>query len=193
MARYGGGNRNYFGGNDDDDFQPNTRNKNPFDDDEEEEDNNFEDIGSSSDFLRLKQEKDLLEQRMIDSSYRSVNMIHESQHIANETGADLKVQREKLERTNKTLDSMQDDLKETDRNITSLKGIWGTMSNWFKKPIQKTASESNSPKQSVKGISDEIKDNNEDIQKNLKRMDQANVGGSHRETHSYGEPSQQYK
>ena len=45
---------------------------------------------------------------------------------------------EKLERTNKTLDKMQDDLNETDRNINGMKSIWGTMSNWFEKPLKRS-------------------------------------------------------
>lgn len=131
-----------------DDFHYGNRNTNPFDDDDdyirrkqrtnpfEEEDNNFEDVGKSPEFMRLQQEKELLEKRMVDSSFRSVNMINESQQVAGETAEDLMIQREKLERTNKTLDKMQDDLNSTDRNINSMKSIWGTMTNWFKKPLK---------------------------------------------------------
>ena len=66
-------------------------------------------------------------------------MIIESQSSAMETAEALRKQREQLERTSKNLDKINGDLDESDRNITSLKSIWGTMSNWFKKPLKKVA------------------------------------------------------
>lgn len=190
MAYYRGGKSNPFDdSNDEDCYRSTSNNRNPFDDskstihstnpfDDDGEEDNFEDVGKSPEFLRLKQEKDLLEKRMIDSTYRSVGLIAESQQIAIDTGEDLKVQREKLERTNRTLDKMQDDLNETDRNITGLKSIWGTMSNWFKKPIKRTtASEDSGSKEenNRSNNSNEIKENNERIQKSIRPIAQMNV------------------
>lgn len=164
---------NRFGDDEDDldDLRPKPQSKNPFDDEED----NPEDFGKSPELLRLQREKELLEQRMVDSSYRSVGMINESQQIANETAEDLKVQREKLERTNRNLDSMQDDLNQSDRNITSLKSLWGTMSNWFKKPVPPRTTPqsagSDSPEQNGKDITGDVKGMDNEIQENLKKMD----------------------
>ena len=181
--------------------------RNPFDDDTEEAENNFEDVGQSPEFLRLQREKELLEQRMVDSSYRSVNMINESQQIASDTAQDLHLQREKLERTNRTLDAMQDDLAESDRNITSLKSVWGTMTNWFKKapskPPPKTTTSAADDEDYLGGSSTRgdfgagsgrIDDG--DIQRNLRRLDDmepassARVGGGGKQqSYSNKQPS----
>lgn len=197
MAQYRGGKPNPFDGCDDEGaFQTNnTRGKNPFDDDEAED--NFEEVGQSTDFLRIKQEKELLEKRMIESTYRSVGLINESQQVATETGESLQVQREKLERTNKTLEKMQDDLNETDRNITGLKSIWGTMSNWFKKPVKKSVPVDDSEGQKDDGLSSKestaLKETNDGIHRNLNQLRMINVQEPHsvRQSgaHNYNEPT----
>ena len=140
--------------------------RNPFEDEEED---NFEEISDNPEVARIKQETDLYQQRMIDSSYRSLQMINESQGLALDTAEELTRQREQLERTNKNLDKMHGDLNETDRNLTSLKGIWGTMSNWFKKPIKNESSGSSS--NDVKNVNDQIRKDNNEIQRNIKKLD----------------------
>jgi len=141
---------------------------NPFE--VEEEDDKFEDISTSPEIVNIKQQKDLHEQRMIDSSYRSLRIINETQGIATETAEELHKQRQQLERTDKNLDKIHGDLKQTDRNITSLKSIWGTMSTWFKKPITNNTEEANgSVSQSVNAI----KQDNQVLKDNVRNIDQA--------------------
>ena len=142
--------------------------KNPFEDKEE---HNFEDISTSPELRSIRAEQDYYKQKMIDSSHRSVRMIQESQDIASETAETLHKQREQLERTNRNLDKMQDDLKESDRSITSLKSIWGTMSNWFRKPVTKSSTDHSNEKAS-KTVS-QLKKENEELKKEVVRANKA--------------------
>ena len=144
------------------------RGKNPFEDEQED---NFEDISTSPELKKLRAEQDYHKQKMIDSSYRSVRMIQESQDIASETAETLHKQREQLERTNRYLGKMQDDLKESDRSITSLKSIWGTMSNWFKKPVTKSSTDVSNEKTSE--TVSQLKKENEELKKDVIRGNKA--------------------
>jgi len=141
---------------------------------------------------------------MVDSSFRSVNLINESQQLASNTAEDLQVQREKLERTNQRLDAMQDDLNESDRNITGLKSIWGTMSNWFKKPVSRATPPPSKPndndlEESERDLSGDIRATDQDIQQNLQKLDNVEPGfggsgsarGRQQQQQSYGVSSRQ--
>ncbi|XP_057294958.1 soluble NSF attachment protein 29-like isoform X2 [Hydractinia symbiolongicarpus] len=143
------------------------RDRNPFEDED-----NFEDISDTPELARIKQEKELYQQRMIDSSYRSLRMINESQGIASETAEELRKQREQLERTDKNLDKISGDLKQTDRNITSLKSIWGTMSNWFKKPVQTDDPHTEDSRANALKINQDIRRDNNEIKNNLRTINQ---------------------
>ena len=101
--------------------------KNPFDDDA------FEEI-HSSESSRIQSEKQLYEKRMLDSSKRSLILIEESKDIACKTEEELQSQEESLLRTEATLDKINGDIDIANRHITSLKSIWGTIGNYFRKP-----------------------------------------------------------
>jgi len=146
---------------------------NPF---EGEEEDKFDDLANDPEMMNIRQQQDLYRQRMVQSSNRSVQMIIESQSTAMETAEELRKQREQLERTSKNLDKISGDLDESDRNITSLKGIWGTMSNWFKKPIKKQDEMQNG----TSATSSEEEDKqmiaeNKQMQQNLRKLDNIDV------------------
>ena len=142
--------------------------RNPFEDGEED---NFEDISNSPELKSVRAQQDYYKQKMIDSSHRSVRMIQESQDIASDTAETLHKQREQLERTNRNLEKMQDDLKDSDRSITSLKSIWGTMSNWFKKPVTKSSTDVSNEKTSEAVC--QLKKENEELKKEVVRVSKA--------------------
>ena len=139
--------------------------KNPFD----EEDDKFEEISDFPEMASIKQQKELYEKRMIDSSFRSLRLINESQDIASETAAELESQRLQLERTQQNLIKMDADLNQTDRHINSMKSIWGSVENWFKKPVNPLKSSSVPVKSNPLGENN--KNENAAIQNNLKSLD----------------------
>lgn len=103
--------------------------RNPF------EDESFEEI-HSYERSRIQSEKQLYEKRMLDSSNRSLRLIEESKDIACKTEEELQSQEESLLRTEKNLDQINGDLDIANRHITSLKSIWGTIGNYFRKPVE---------------------------------------------------------
>ena len=106
------------------------RRRNPFDD---EPDNDFEEI-THSEIARIQQEKQLYENRMVESSYRSLRMIEETKDIACKTEEELARQGEALDRTEGNLDKINADIAVSERHITSMKSIFGAIGNYFRKP-----------------------------------------------------------
>ena len=147
----------------------NPKNSNPF----AQEDDDFDDLSNDPELNSVKQQKDYYRQQMVASSNRSVRMIAESQATAIETAEELRKQREQLERTNKNLDKMNDDLNQSERHITSLKSIWGTMSNWFKKPVESSQPVDKPTRNQDSDAS--LKATNQEIQNNLKQLDKVNL------------------
>ncbi|XP_065054762.1 synaptosomal-associated protein 29-like [Rhopilema esculentum] len=111
-----------------------TSSSNPFEEDD------FEEI-HSAELSRIKHEKQLYEKRMFDSTQRSMRLIEESKDVACKTEEELARQEESLLRTETTLDKINGDLDVADRQLTSLKSIWGTIGNYFRKPVQTKAIE----------------------------------------------------
>ena len=106
--------------------------RNPFEEDD------FEEI-HSAELSRIKHEKQLYEKRMLDSTQRSMRLVEESKDVACKTEEELARQEESLLRTETTLDKINGDLDVADRQLTSLKSIWGTIGNYFRKPVQTKA------------------------------------------------------
>ena len=104
---------------------------NPF----EEGDDGFEVI-KSAELSRIQNEKQLYEKRMLDSTNRSLRLIEESKDMACKTEEELDRQEESLVRTETQLDRINNDMDIANRHITSLKSIWGTIGNYFRKPPQ---------------------------------------------------------
>ena len=103
--------------------------KNPFEDD------TFEEI-HSVESSRIQSERQLYEKRILDSSSRSLRLVEESKDIACKAEEELQSQEESLLRTEATLDQINGDMDIANRQITSLKSIWGTIGNYFRKPLQ---------------------------------------------------------
>lgn len=110
------------------------RSKGRWDDDDEEE---FDPNRDPSSYMRQvikRKEVDILQ-----STERSLRLIDESEQIGAATGEELLRQREVLTRTERQVDQMEEDLKQSDRHIQSIKSIWGAFMNKFKKePATKT-------------------------------------------------------
>ena len=146
---------------------------------EGEEDDKFHDISDDPEMMNIRQQQDYYRQQMVQSSNRSVQMVVESQSTAMETADELRKQREQLERTSKNLDKINNDLNESDRNITSLKGVWGTMSNWFRKPLKKPEE----VPQQVSSSEEEdrkLQEETRSIQRNLRKLDNIDVDSGSR-------------
>uniref|UniRef100_A0A3Q3EE09 Synaptosomal-associated protein 29 n=1 Tax=Labrus bergylta TaxID=56723 RepID=A0A3Q3EE09_9LABR len=106
---------------------------NPFADDDDEEDfkpksrgfnDDFSDSGLSEAERKqryLQQEVMRTAQSAVDSSHRSIGLIYESEKMGVETGEELMRQGEVLKRTDKMLDNMDQDLKTSQKHITSIK------------------------------------------------------------------------
>ena len=104
---------------------------NPF----EEGEDDFEVI-KSAELSRIQNEKQLYEKHMLDSTNRSLRLIEESKEVACKTEEELDRQEESLLRTERHLDKINSDMDVANRHITSLKSIWGTIGNYFRKPPQ---------------------------------------------------------
>eukprot|EP00794_Sanderia_malayensis_P000288 gene288-914_t len=121
------------------------RDGNPFDDD-------FEEI-NSGELARIEQEKRLYKDRMVQSTKRSQIMIEESKQVAEKTEEELARQEESLYRTEANLDKIHTDIAVANRQLTSLKSIWGTIGNYFRKPVQPVQP---SPQPSLAGSSKKV-------------------------------------
>ncbi|KAK3736272.1 hypothetical protein QZH41_008100 [Actinostola sp. cb2023] len=83
-----------------------------------------------------------VQQRSLDSTKRSLALIDDSHDLACKTAEELVYQGEQLNRIERNLDTIHDDVAVANRHITSMKSIWGTMANYFKRPPKQTASQS---------------------------------------------------
>ncbi|XP_015238073.1 PREDICTED: synaptosomal-associated protein 29 [Cyprinodon variegatus] len=170
---------------------------NPFaDDDDNEEDfkpknRGFEDEDDSglTDAERrqryLQQEVMRTAKSAVDSSYRSIGLIYESEKMGVETAEELMRQGEALKRTDRMLDNMEEDLKTSQRHITSIKSVWGGIVNYFKgKPETKPAPEqpkvyqANERLQTAMSSSKEHEDKYQASHPNLRKLDTGGFGAA---------------
>uniref|UniRef100_UPI0037E97A6C synaptosomal-associated protein 29 n=1 Tax=Semicossyphus pulcher TaxID=241346 RepID=UPI0037E97A6C len=117
---------------------------NPFADDDDEEDfkprsRGFNEEPSDSGLSEAERRQRYLQQEVrrtaqsaVDSSYRSIGLIYESEKMGVETGEELMRQGEVLKRTDKMLDNMDQDLKTSQKHINGIKSVWGGLVNYFK-------------------------------------------------------------
>ncbi|MBN3298909.1 synaptosomal-associated protein 29 [Amia ocellicauda] len=82
--------------------------------------------------MQLEQEVRRTAQSAVDSSYRSLSLIYESEKIGTETAEELVRQGEALKRTERMVDNMDQDLKTSQRHINSIKSVFGGFMNYFK-------------------------------------------------------------
>ena len=103
------------------------RKTNPFDDDSEGE---FEIINGDE----IRAQMQLVRERTLDSTKRSLALIKDSHDSAVRTGRELQSQGEQLNRIERSLVKIKNDMKIANRYINSMNGEFGSISNYFMKP-----------------------------------------------------------
>ena len=103
------------------------RKTNPFDDDSEGE---FEIINGDE----IRAQMQLVRERTLDSTKRSLALIEDSHDSAVRTGRELQSQGEQLNRIERSLVKIKNDMKIANRYINSMNGEFGSISNYFMKP-----------------------------------------------------------
>ncbi|TRY96783.1 hypothetical protein DNTS_014503 [Danionella cerebrum] len=175
---------------------------NPFADDDEEEESrsfpkrgfNFDDDPEESSMSPAERRQKQLQrevmrtaQSAVDSSFRSLGHIYESEKIGAETAEELVRQGEALKRTERMIDNMEQDMRTSQRHINTIKSVWGGMVNYFKgkpepaKPAEKEqppAYQGNSRLQNALAESKEQEDKYQASHPNLRRLDTSGFGAS---------------
>ncbi|XP_076801099.1 synaptosomal-associated protein 29-like [Clavelina lepadiformis] len=96
-----------------------------------QDDDDVEDFDPNKDyFTQVVQRK---EYNMVESTQRSLRMLDESERVGVSTAEELVRQGEVLRKTEQRVDKMEQDLKESDRHLRSIKSIWGAFVNKFSK------------------------------------------------------------
>ncbi|KAG0716688.1 Synaptosomal-associated protein 29 [Chionoecetes opilio] len=83
----------------------------------------------------LRQMKQI-ESRTLQSSKNSKILLNESEKVGLETAEALAGQREQLQNTERKLDNMVGDLKDTQRNINGIKSVFSSLKTWWNTPKQ---------------------------------------------------------
>lgn len=102
------------------------RNTNPFEDDIED---GFEQVNGDE----IRRQMQISRGRTLDSTNRCLALIEESHDLAIGTGKELQLQGEKLNRVERNLDKIENEMTIANRHITSVNSIWGAVGNYFKK------------------------------------------------------------
>lgn len=156
--------------------------KNPFDDDYEDYTGamstskpmkSYTTVGNDNiedDVNFYEREIERYMQESLDSTQRSRGKLEQSEQIGVATAQDLLVQREKLENTEKNLDEIDRTTKQTQRNLNSLKSVFG---GFFKNKF------SRAPKEPPPQMASSKSDNrlNSTVEK-LKSDDSYSYGGA---------------
>ncbi|XP_014671840.1 PREDICTED: synaptosomal-associated protein 29-like [Priapulus caudatus] len=72
-----------------------------------------------------------IEERTLNSTHRSLQMVDESERVGLHTAEDLLHQKEQLENVDRKLDKMKQDTRISQRHITSIKSVFGGLKNYF--------------------------------------------------------------
>ena len=72
-----------------------------------------------------------IEERTLDSSQRSLGLLHESEKVGMATAEELARQKEQLRGTEQRLDDINSTLKQSERHLQGIKGIFGGLRNYF--------------------------------------------------------------
>ncbi|XP_022351630.1 synaptosomal-associated protein 29 [Enhydra lutris kenyoni] len=129
---------------------------NPFDDDAEDEgvrptpwkdDRDLPDgPGAPMDRQQyLRQEVMRRAQAAVASTDRSLSLVYESERVGVASAEELDRQRGVLERTERMVDKMDQDLKTSQKHINSIKSMFGGFVNYFKSKPAETPPEQNGP------------------------------------------------
>lgn len=77
-----------------------------------------------------------VENRTLQSTKNSKIMLNESEKVGLETAEELVKQREQLSNTERKLDNIMGDLKDTQKNINSIKSVFSSLKTWWSTPKQ---------------------------------------------------------
>ncbi|CAL8129739.1 unnamed protein product [Orchesella dallaii] len=80
---------------------------------------------------QLLEEKKKIETRTLESSFRSLSLLHESEQIGNATAEELTRQREQLQSTEHKLDQINSSLRTSQKHIQGIKSVFGSIRNYF--------------------------------------------------------------
>ncbi|KAK7073095.1 Synaptosomal-associated protein [Halocaridina rubra] len=86
-----------------------------------------------------------IEERTVESSKRSIGLLHESEKVGIETAEELVKQREQLTNTEARLDDINSSLKDTQKNINGIKSVFSSLKTWWTTPKQSPGKESDKP------------------------------------------------
>lgn len=103
-----------------------SRKTNPFEDDSDDE---FDKVNGDE----IRTQMQLARDRTLDSTKRSLALIEDSHDLAVRTGEQLQCQGEQLNRTERNLDTIVNDMAIANRHIKSVNSVWGAIGNYFKK------------------------------------------------------------
>lgn len=79
-----------------------------------------------------------IENRTLQSAKNSKIMLNESEKVGLETAEELVKQKEQLQNTERKLDNITGDLKDTQRNINGIKSVFSSLKTWWSTPKQGT-------------------------------------------------------
>jgi len=128
---------------DDEDLKTTSRNRWLDSDDEDA------DYDPTKNYMQQKLERK--NDSMLQSTERSLRMLQESEQLGVATAVELDRQGEVLRRTEKRVDKINEDLKQSDRHLRSIRSMWGAFVNKFsKEPPPSTLSTENGDSQVVK-------------------------------------------
>ncbi|KAM9101881.1 synaptosomal-associated protein 29 [Sarcophilus harrisii] len=189
-----------------------SKNYNPFDDDADEEDlkpvrwKDAEDFSQSSGQPRdgqqaLRQEVLRRTEASLESTGRSLSYIYESEKVGVASSEELVRQRGVLQRTERMVDKMEQDLKTSQRHINSIKSMFGGFVNYFKSKPADAAPPPNGvvdpqPNPRLKealATSKEQEENYQASHPNLRRLQSSDaIGGTHSAVGADAYPKNQY-
>ncbi|KAM6155956.1 synaptosomal-associated protein 29-like [Rhynchocyon petersi] len=127
------------------------RSYNPFDDDDDGEDESSRDVrdrpdGPSAPADRqqsLRQEVLRRAEAATASTSRSLSLMYESERVGVASSEELFRQRGVLERSERMVDKMDQDLKTSQKHISSIKSVFGGLVNYFKSKPAESSPEQN--------------------------------------------------
>lgn len=78
-----------------------------------------------------EQRKREIEDRTLNSTVRSLGLLHETEEVGAKTAEELARQREQLEKTSKTLDEINTTLRFSQKHLNGLKSVFGSLKNYI--------------------------------------------------------------
>ena len=79
----------------------------------------------------LMEKRREIEERTLDSSQRSLGLLHESEKVGVATAEELARQKDQLRGTEQRLDDINSTLKQSERHLQGIKSIFGGLRNYF--------------------------------------------------------------